>query len=229
MKYWRIYTSAEKEVGSVPQIVDPVFNGYYTDSNQLWNNYLKKIDKNTIIPKGNLQNRAKLTDLMSVSFATGNLFISDKLRNIFEHYSSEGVQFADTQVITKNGHKIKVNIMHPFFTDHPYLDIIRCEFQISNAMGNDVCEIIRYNSFAEFRAKREELINESKKYEDINNHKWVSLSKVVFKENSNVGICSVFDVTYAGVGFFVSQELKDQILNENCSGIIFREVNEKYP
>ena len=84
MKYWRLYNSAEKEVGFVPQIIEPVFEGYYSDKNQLWNIFLKPIENTTVIPKGHLQKRAKLTDLMSVGFAAGNLFVSDKLRIIIE-------------------------------------------------------------------------------------------------------------------------------------------------
>ncbi len=67
MKYWRLYNSAEKEVGFVPQIIEPVFEGYYTDNNQLWNNYLKQIDNSTIIPKGHLHKRARLTDLTHIA------------------------------------------------------------------------------------------------------------------------------------------------------------------
>ena len=229
MKYWRLYNSAEKEVGFVPQIVEPVFEGYYTDNNQLWNTYSKKIDENTIIPKGHLQKKAKVTDLMSVGFASGNLFLSDKLHNIFGNYCSEGVQFADTGIFTKNGDMIKANIIHPFFTDHSFLDIPQCEFQLSNAMGNDVYDIVKFNSFAEFRTERQKLINESKNFEDINLHKWLSILKLTFKESTDFGLCSVFDVTYGSIGFYVSQSLKDEILNEKCTGMIFREINERYP
>ena len=119
MKYWRLYTSAEKEVGFVPQIVEPVFDGLYTDNNQLWNIYLRKIDDNTVIPKGHLQKKAKLTDLMSVGFASRNLFVSDKLREIIEAYPNEGIQFAETEIITKK-ETVKANILHPFDTDRSF-------------------------------------------------------------------------------------------------------------
>ena len=229
MKYWRLYNSAEKEVGFVPQIIEPVFEGYYSDKNQLWNIFLKPIENTTVIPKGHLQKRAKLTDLMSVGFAAGNLFVSDKLRIIIETFPKKGIQFADTEIITKNGECVKANIMHPYATDHSFLDIPQCEFQVSNAMGNVVFETEKFNSFSDFRIKREAFINDSKNYEDISFHKRISISKLAFKETTDFGICSVFDVTYGAVGFYVSQILKDEILKKICSGVIFREVNERYP
>ncbi|RZL39911.1 MAG: hypothetical protein EOP00_27335, partial [Pedobacter sp.] len=107
MKYWRLYNSAEKEVGFVPQINEPVFDGLYDDENQLWNCYKKPIDRYTIIPHAHLYKRAKLTDMMSVGFASGNLFISDKFRQILQAFSTQGVEFVDTQIITKKGERIK--------------------------------------------------------------------------------------------------------------------------
>jgi len=229
MKYWRLYNSAEKEVGFVPQIVQPVFEGYYTDENQLWNTYLKKIDESTIIPKGHLYKSAKLTDLMSVSFANAQLFLTYKLREIIEQFQTVGVQFADTEIITKKGEIVKVNIMHPFFTDHFFVDIPQCEFRISNILGDIIYEVLRFDSFKDFRERRNALISENKMYEDTSFQKSISIAKLVFKENVDFGICAVFDVTYGAVGFYVSQLLKDEILNEKCTGVIFREVNERYP
>ncbi len=229
MKYWRLYSSSEKEVGFVPQIVEPVFEGSYTDKNQIWNNYLKKIDNATIIPKGHLHKRAKPTDLMSVGFGSGDLFASDKLKTIIGAYKNVGVQFANSEIITKNGEYLKANIMHPFCTDHLFLDITKCEFRVSNVMGDIIYELLKFDSFDEFIVKKGAIIDQSKRHEDISFHKYISISKLAFKNNIDLGMCSVFDVTYGGFGFYVSQLVKDEILSEKCTGVIFREMNERYP
>jgi hypothetical protein len=229
MKNWRLYYSSEKEVGFVPQIIEPVFEGDYTDNNQLWNNYLKQIDNSTIIPKGHLHKRARLTDLMSVGFGAGDLFLSDKLRKIIELYPIIGVQFADTEIITKTDARLKANVIHPHNTDHSFLNIPQCEFQVSNMMGDVVYEILKFNTITDFIDKKNTLIKSNKIYQDINLQKSIRISKLAFKDNADFGICSVFDKTYGGFGFFVSQQLKDDILNKKCTGVIFREINERYP
>ena len=229
MKYWRLYNSAEKEVGFMPQIIEPEFEGLYTDANQLCNNYSKKIDSTTIIPKGHLHKRAKLTDLMTASFLSGDLFASSKLQTILNKYSIEGVQFAESEVITKTGEQIKTWILHPYFTNYSFLDLNHCIFQISNAMGDEVFEQLKFESLRDYREKKETLINESKKYEDISFHKFISISKLQFKENTEFDVCSIFDVLYGGVGFYVSQRIADEMLNTKCTGVIFRELNERYP
>ncbi len=229
MKFWRLYNSAEKEVGFVPQIVEPVFDGYYTDKNQLWNMYLNPIDTSTIIPKGQLHKRAKLTDLMSVSFGAGDLYLSNKLRAIIESFPTIGVQFADTEIITKTGQYLKANIIHPYNTNHSFLEVPQCEFRVSNIMGDIIYEVLKFKTITDFIDKKNALIKSNKMYQDINLQKSISISKAVIKENVNYGIFSIFDITYGGFGFFVSQQLKDEILNSKCTGIIFREVNERYP
>jgi hypothetical protein len=230
MKYWRLYTSAEKEVGFVPQIVEAIFEGHYKDENQLWNKVFKKIDKNTIIPKGHLHKRARLTDLMSVSFGAGDLFTTDKLRNIVQKYSQLGVQFADSEIVTNKGEIIKTNIKHAYITDHSFLNIPQCEFCITNRGIDKLNETVKFNTYEEFVVKKNALILENKMYDDKSLlDKSISISKIAFNDSSNFGICSVFDISYGGHGFFVSQLLKDEILNEKCTGVIFREINERYP
>ncbi len=229
MKYWRLYDSAEKEVGFVPQIVDPIFGGYYTDENQLWSIGSRPIDNNSIIPKGHLHKKAKLTDLMSTGFASFNLFVSNKLRQIIEAYPMEGIQFADTEIITKTGEHIKVNVMHPYFKEHDFIDMQDSEFQISNIFGNFVYEQLKFDSFMDFLRMKADLISENKKYDDMDLHKSIRISKLYFKKDADFGSCSMFDVIYGRVGFYVSQNLKDKILEEKCTGVIFREINERYP
>jgi len=229
MKYWRLYNSAEKEVGFVPQIVEPVFEGYYTDDNQLLNKFSKQIENNTIIPKGHLHKRAKLTDLMSVGFGSGDFFLSDKLRIIIELFPFMGVQFVSTQIITNIGEFVKSNIMHSFSTDRSFIDMANTEFEISTVGGELLNDRLKFSSMKDFMEIREAHIAESKKYKDIKFHKWITISKLSFKEDVDFGLCSIFDIKYGGLGFFVSQQLKDEILINKCTGVIFREINESYP
>ncbi|MBK8710276.1 MAG: hypothetical protein IPL97_00075 [Niastella sp.] len=230
MKFWRLYNSAEKEVGFVPQIIQPIFQGQYSDQNQLWNVYTGKIDDSTIIPKGHLHKRANFTDLMSDGFLNNQRFVSNKLRSIIEKYPAEGIQFVHSEIFTKKAENIPVSIIHPFQTNRLFIDMKRSEFQIATVFGEIIEEKIKLSTINEFLEIRENHINESKMYEDISLHKWISISKLVFNEKVDFEICSVFDVMHGGgVGYYVSQNLKDDILNAECTGVIFREINERYP
>ena len=96
-------------------------------------------------------------------------------------------------------------------------------------MGDTVYELLKFKSIKDYKDKKGALINDSKNYENINFHKWISVSKLEFKQGIDFGICSVFDILYGGVGLYVSQKLKDEIINAKCTGVIFRELNERYP
>ncbi|RZL39910.1 MAG: hypothetical protein EOP00_27330 [Pedobacter sp.] len=228
IKYWRLYSSAEKEVGFVPQIIGPVFKGLYNDKNQLWNTYLKPIDPTTIIPKAHLQKKAKITDLMSVGFASGNLFVSEKLKQIIKPFNTDGIQFAETEIITKTGEYIKVNLMHPYETDYKFIDASNTEFCYTNSMGDMLLSRVYFNSGQEYYKAQIDNRTKISQIETMD-YEPLIINKIAFKEEINIDILSVFGIKYGGVGFFVSQTLKDKILEEKCTGVIFRELNERYP
>lgn len=144
-------------------------------------------------------------------------------------YLSKGIQYAKTEIITKSGEVISANIMHPYIVDYSFIDMNRTEFQISNVMGNQIIDVLKFSTYGDFLQSRHDIIHESKRYDDINLQKWISISKLFFKEEADFGICSVFDVVYGGVGFFVSQDLMEEMLGNRCTGAIFRDVNERYP
>lgn len=229
MKYWRLYSSAEKEVGYAPQITDPLFDGQYNDPDQLWNLHSKPFSPKTKIPQGKMHKKAKLTDLMSASFLSSQLFVSDKLRKILESSILKGVEFATTNLITNTGVSVKSNIMHPFATDHPYVDMANSEFQISNIMGDLIQQTLKFDSFRHFENKQKEIMTANNLQQDVDLQTHIYISKLVFKENLDFGICSVFDVHHAGIGFYISEELKGEILAKSCTGVICRDVNERYP
>lgn len=228
MKYWRLYNSAEKEVGFVPQIVEAVFEGYYTDSSQLWNIYRNKMDKNTIIPKGHLHKKAKLTDLMSVSFCSGELFLSDKLRIIMEGFKAVGIQFAATEIIIKTGERLKSNIIHPFESEYSFIDAKNSTFHYTNSMGDGLLreiKIVSGNEYLLAQIKNRVIVA---KIETMN-YEPLIISKIEFDNNCGIDLFSVFGVMNGGIGIYVSERLKDKILEEKCTGVIFREINERYP
>jgi len=230
MKYWRLYQSAEKEVGFVPQIVEPIFNGNYNDPNQLWNNMFNKLDNNFIeIPKAHLHKRAKFTDLLSADFTSDNLFISNRLKDILDHHKKIGVQFFKSEIFDKKGMSIEVYIMHPFKVNESFIDLDETIFQVRNMFGKVLLDEMKIKSLEEYHLKKATLINENKTIEDNEVHKYLTISKIAFKKDSSFTMCSVFDIHYGGIGWYVSETLKQELLNAKCTGMIFRDLDERYP
>lgn len=223
-----MYNSAEKEVGFVPQIVEPVFEGYYTDSNQLWNIHFQRIEANTIIPKGHLHKKAKLTDIMSVSFLNGQLFFSDKMLSILEASHYKCIQFVKTEIITKTGERIKSNILHPFEADYNFIDTLDSEFWYTNSMLDKLLEQVRFNTGNDYLNAKINNRKEIAKNETMD-YKPLIIRKINFNDDMEIDLFSVSGVLFGGIGFYVSQRLKDKILEEKCTGFIFREINEAYP
>jgi hypothetical protein len=61
-------------------------------------------------------------------------------------------------------------------------------------------------------------------------HRPLVIKKISFKVDGK--ICDFFSIAgmiYGGYGFFVSGKVKDEIQNTGCTGIVFKEPNEKYP
>lgn len=42
-------------------------------------------------------------------------------------------------------------------------------------------------------------------YEDTSFQKSIRISKLVFKDSSDFGMCSVFDMIYSGIGFYFTK------------------------
>ncbi len=229
MKYWRLFNSIEKEVGFVPQITEPVFKGNYNDPKQLWNLYFRKTDEiNTIIPHGRLHKKAKVTDLMSVAFLSGDLFISKKLYDILSEFKVSGVELKKSATILSTGSSLETYIIHPFISDYRFIDVEKTEFYFTNDMGNQYLEKRIYNSIDEYLEACYAKINSNYK-SPFYDKRPIKITQINFVENSELDLISVFGINYGGVGYFVSERLKQKILDEKCSGIIFKDINERYP
>jgi hypothetical protein len=128
MKYYRLHNSAGPDVGFVPQVVQGIYPGKYDSPNALGMPGRKRSGSNTEIPGGIMHKRAKLTDLMSVAFLSGEFFVSPRLAHIILGSKCEGVQFVGTRLVLKNGNTIMYNILHPYLDKYSCLDTDRSEF-----------------------------------------------------------------------------------------------------
>ena len=230
-KFYIIFESSEiKEIGFFPQVYDAIVDFNIYDKNSAYHLNFSKANQNTLWPISKLSGKAKKTDLISHSFMglSNKLIVSIKLYTIFSVMKTEGIQFIKSTLVLRKDKEEDYWIANPFLSEYTLLDIANCEFIYTDAMGKDEMGKIKFDSSISFI---QAYLQNQKDAVSIGypNHKPLIIKQIAFKNESNCDFFSVDGVRYGGIGFFVSQKLKDQIEAAGCTGIIFTDPNEKYP
>jgi hypothetical protein len=229
MKYFRINNASDrKAIGFYPQVSEGIYPTTRDSSNALGMLlYNEKATSNTEIPKGMLHKRAKLTDFLSVSFLSGSLFLSERLKNIITKYSSQGVQFLNTSIVVREKEDTSFYILYPHQSDYSFLDIEKTEFVFKDIMLKEILNKVEFKSVNEYLLA----LNENKKDAiriGFPSFKPLIINKIAIIENCDIDFFSIERVQ-GGIGYFVSEKLKVQIEEADCTGIVFTQLNEKYP
>ena len=58
---------------------------------------------------------------------------------------------------------------------------------------------------------------------------FLSVKKVALKEDIDVDFFPLRSVEYGGIGYYVSERLKNAIEKAGCTGMRFFEINQRYP
>ena len=213
---YRIRQSLDsKEVGKYPQSEDSkvpttIDDPLYTD-----NLPLRKADR-YLAPKPILTKRAKITDLISaVSGTSRRLLISDTLKSILEIYSGS-MQYFNTSVIYKGEEIEDYWLTNPFEFDYDAVDFSRSTVTIEERMSTEPPKPITITSPGEF-AELVEKVEETNLYPFIKTVHFLPPKKHFFVLRSVPG----------GVGYYVSEKLKNQIEDAGCTGIRFKPSDEE--
>jgi len=219
MKCYRIRHSLKDTGRKFPQVETWRGDFNVSDSNYIGNsdNYLKKINGTAILPELLLYKSAKLTDLISSSFmGTGDgLILSEKLYKIISNYSGHNQQFFKIKIHHKDIESDNYWYLHPSSTNNDLIDFFESEvWELDSLVKNK----------RKFFTTSEEFENETKigKYP-----KMLTIDKYVIK--NNFPDFFVLNFIEGGIGFFVSENLKNDIEKAGCTGIAFTEPNERYP
>ena len=230
MKYFRLFHSAGPEVGFVPQVYEATVNFDIYHPNSAYHLNFAEADESTLWPKPKLCKRAKKTDLLSVSFMSlsGKLLISSKLNNILSKSKTTGVQSVKAELMVKKGKTEEYWIVNPFLSELSFIDCAYSHFGFMDSMGTNILEEIQFsspNNFIEaYRDNQKSAIKNP-----YPNHRPLVINKIAFHENLEIDFFSVMPLIYGGIGFFVSEKLRDEIESAGCTGIVFKEPNEHYP
>lgn len=229
MGFFRLYNSAGMDIGYSPQVSDCILNFNIYDQDSAYYLNFSKATERTLWPQCKLSSKAKKTDLISISFMSlsNKLFVSPKLKEILSLNNTKGVQFIKSKLTIKNKIDEEYWIINPFLSDYTFLKINDCEFVYTDPMGDKILTKKKFHNIKEFQLAFEKNRCDAIKI-GYPNHRPLSMQNISLLEDSDVDFFSLSPVN-GGIGFFVSEKLKNEIEKAGCTGIVFTEPNEKYP
>lgn len=132
MEYYILYYSSQsKEIGSsFPQVGTIHKKGF--DGELL--NKRKELPERFCFPDFKLENRAKLTDLLSSStmLFPAQILLSNKFFDIIKDFTAPYFQTFETRVIDKKGLRLPYKIMHQYQHMDDYIDYNKTVFELTS-------------------------------------------------------------------------------------------------
>ena len=231
MSFFRIYDSIDsKIIGVFPQVIDGVVPTTRNDPNFIENYNLRKAPASVYLPKGILEKKAKLTDLLTTSFPgfSLNLFVSELLKDIINTSNHFGMQFFESSVIIKSGQEFPYWILHAYEMGYEFLNVADSSFvMLDRKDRSKIMEQVTFNTASDVQAKYQDIqVRIEKNPNDI---KFLVINEVKLKEDIAVDFFPLRTVQYGGIGYFVSERLRNAIEKAGCTGIQFFEINQRFP
>lgn len=215
--FYRISPSSNKKVVGIDGVhsESAIYPINIWDPNYINQWHLKYIPEQIILPIPKIQSNAILTDLMSVYFVGSSfrLTISSKLKVILEKYQHGNIQFLPLSIYYK-----KEYIDNYWLTNIIQLDNDTINYEISkiystNYPGNDEVAIL-VSDFNDF--------NKIKNNLSFPYHLYIK--NLVFKSPIGKNLLAIDSIS-GGIGYFVSEQLKLEINQANCTGVEFESIN----
>ncbi|TKC00799.1 imm11 family protein [Pedobacter cryophilus] len=210
MSFYKLeYSSDEEVIGkTAPQSQEFVSLIPVDHPNHLWSVW-GELPDDIYIPDSILHRKAKVTDLISSSPIYYPI-ISDKLKNILAKHRSTGLKFLPTHLIVKDK-KIDYWLMNAYKFDYQYIDFKK---SIINkvGIGRVKIETLKINSASELETAIKKIVSP-------NTGVSVWIDKLVLQDN--IPDEMIFIDRFKGSNYYVSESLKEEIENANCTGIDF--------
>ncbi|WP_017498177.1 imm11 family protein [Flavobacterium sp. WG21] len=218
MKYYSIEPSLNTKVlGNYPQVKNIKYNCHVWDEPKFIEHvHFEKVDFEPIIANAILYAKSKLTDLISVTGMgfTLKLLISSKLKNILENKRKTGLQFFRSPII-QNDHLINNYwILNYYEISYQFLDFKNSVFfETTKFDKTNKLEINNQNAFIQ---KQNEIAEEGYP-------KGLLIDKIAIKKDNNEHFF-LLQNTDNGTQYIVSEKLKKEIEEANCTGIEFQPI-----
>jgi hypothetical protein len=227
MNYYRLANSATASVvGTVPQVQELIYPSRRDSPNLVTNFFFRKSDGYTELPALKLAKKGKSTDFLSTVTA-GRLCISNKMKEIIEQEEVYGIEFLEVDLVTKDSTS-QYWLLNPFDPGYRFLDLQKSKFVIMADVPSRVP--IKDVSFNDFNEVVEGFRNNDKSARENGiMHKPLMMSEIAVREDAEVDLFVLRGDLYTGIGFFVSDRLKQRLVNAGCTGVLYGPLNGPMP
>ena len=218
MNYFRIrHTLSTKFLGHYPQIKEVKHHCSVWDEPKFIERFhLEKINLEPIVSTPILYAKSKKTDLiehLGIGFSY-RLLVSGKLKNILEKYRKEGVQYFQCPIVHKGVEDKGYWIMNVYETNEEYIDYKESEIVLRSRKpeGGTKLSAVIISSIDEF--------NIGRAFHKKNNA-FLFVERIALKEPIKDDFFTLIYIE-GGIGYFVSEKLKQEIEEAGCTGIEFQ-------
>ena len=231
MRYYRIRHSLDSKVigRKYPQIKQVLIPTTWDDPMFIQSYIGQKAPENVLLPTPILYKSSKITDLVSASTVglSLSLLVSNRLKLLLQSSLSFGMQFFEIQLLANNGLEHSYSIVHSFNSGYCFLNFKDSEIgYYKQTGGSDLTQSINSSTSKDL----EKEISDYERYlaNASSLDKYLFIKRIEFDKQSGIDFFALSYV-HGGTGFFVSENLKNEIEAAGCTGIVFTEPNERYP
>jgi hypothetical protein len=228
MRYYKIKHSIDLTViGAFPQVSEGIYPGNFDSPAALGSIMYRKTPGNVEVPKGKLQSKTKFTDFMS-GFLIYKLLISNILKSIIGQHHCFGYEWFPAVLVKKKVEYDNYWFGHPYHAYTEALDLQLSTFAYYDMMAKKIVQDgLTFTTAAELDKAYIEnnLAAPSKGLEHtplLNNH-------IVLKETLTMDFFFLRNTINGHTTYCVSERLREKIEQEKCTGLVFMDLNEKYP
>ncbi len=231
MNYYRVEFTLNPKIRGVANYIKgyhfqgPYFEGWWWDDPKLVYKIRERIDFQPTVVDIELFSKSKILDLIQNGGpASGKLLISGKLRSIIEKYRKSGIQYFKFNVIKNKVVYDDYWILHMYEFNQEFIDfpnsVFLYEKQRDDYATSYLTEKIRMNfkSNEEFEGHR---VHTGKK------GGITTIINIKLKSNISEDFFALRRVE-GGIGYFVSETLKNEIESVGCTGIEFQPSELSY-
>lgn len=221
MVYFKITGSLNNRIiGKFPQASDAKHNcDVWNEPKFIEHTNLKEITFDPIVSNAIVAPKGKITDLVSVISMgfTRKLLMSGKLKNVLETHVTQGLQFFNAPIIYKGDVLQDYWVLNAFPAKTDKLDFEKSQVISRRKKEGGGTYVLdeKISSFSEFI--------ETSNYFWENKVGQIMIRTMVFKDDVTDDFMAIDNIE-GGVGYVVSEKLKNAIEEADCTGIEFQPV-----
>lgn len=224
MNFYSISNSLDRKIlGHYPQVTSYKYHcDVWNDSKFIERISFNKIDFEPITANAILHSKSKITDLISADGMgfTLKLLISKKLKKILENRKKTGMQFFKSPIIFKESLIEDYFVLNMYQIENNLIDIKNCKIKYEKKT-----EDYKYT----FKTETEYLIFDNNESFNLalhkahDNNEFFFIEKIKLKKDISEDFF-LLRYVQGGVKYVVSEKLKKEIEEANCTGIEFQPI-----